>query len=105
MDELKPCPFCGSPIANNGCFKSDTGVAYWVRCPLCKAEGPTAIHGTCQAGELWNTRASDEVIRGLVEALEDIIKDAKGYESRSGKTVSWCVMGEKALAHPPSFDA
>ena len=79
MSELKPCPFCGSPIANNGCFKSDIGAAYWVRCPLCKAEGPTAIYGTDQAGELWNTRASDEVIRGLVEALKEIINENEGW--------------------------
>jgi len=45
-----------------------------------------------------NTRASGEVIRELVEALEEIVEDAKGYTSRSGKVVSWTERGEQALA-------
>ena len=81
MNNLRPCPFCGNKINNNGCFKSDIGAAYWVRCPNCRSEGPTAIHGTDQAGELWNTLASDEVIRGLVEALEWISEDGHAMGS------------------------
>jgi Lar family restriction alleviation protein len=57
MDELKPCPFCGSTDiarANNGGYG-----AHWTMCGNCGAcTGESGVESQQQADDRWNTRAA-----------------------------------------------
>ena len=52
MDELKPCPFCGSRDVE----VVHPGRCWVILCNTCQAEGPTDL-GESGAIEAWNTRA------------------------------------------------
>lgn len=57
MDELKPCPFCGSeePVVHAVTVPMFGGFKHWVTCDGCKAE--TAAADTMEeAVEIWNRR-------------------------------------------------
>lgn len=65
--DLKPCPFCGgeSEFERFGTGRIST-IVVCQDCG-CRLESPE----TFNHGSHWNTRASDELIRELVEALEE----------------------------------
>lgn len=42
-------------------------------------------------------REHDSLIEELAEVLEEIVNEAKGYESRHGKLVSWRERGEQVI--------
>lgn len=59
-EKLRPCPFCGSPLAKHG---ADDGNRF-IYCGGCRAEGPNIPHGRLEddeardeAARLWNRRA------------------------------------------------
>lgn len=93
MEELKPCPFCTSAAVL--LKEESTSIHYLPKTAMCdecdaKIEGDNCV-------ELWNTRATDPLIKEMAMALEEIVDDAKSYESRHGKKVSWLKRGEQAL--------
>lgn len=56
MEELKPCPFCGSK--NIEVFGKDE---YWTRCTECGASGPEDYNATPEdAIRAWNQRFTSE---------------------------------------------
>lgn len=60
MDELKPCPFCGTKSYECDCvvFNNNLGGKwYFVECIECKAQGPrmTTHKHACEA---WNRRTN-----------------------------------------------
>ena len=87
-DELKPCPFCGSdkPYVS----ESDDGMARWVCCPDCDADGPP-IHwkfdGTHDEArrivvDMWNNRA-----QAVLEFLESCAEPHCECHDRDGSYV------------------
>ena len=68
MDELKPCPFCGSDYIKVDRMRF--GMRAW--CPECLAHGPTtqvAPGGTAQSA--WNDlRSAEDDLRARAEAAE-----------------------------------
>lgn len=43
------------------------------------------------------TKDTSALLKEMAEALEEIVDDARGYESRHGKSVSWRERGEYVL--------
>lgn len=81
IEELKPCPFCGSNTLYMGDFDGplEDGITVYVRCVLCGAniEGEAAhpdqkirtSAGIADATKKWNTR---EELTDVLEALAEI---------------------------------
>jgi Lar family restriction alleviation protein len=70
QDELKACPFCGSPAVT----AKSSGL--WVAlCVKCFAEG-TPLNGEAEAITAWNTRAPDPALAAAqaeVARLRDLL--------------------------------
>lgn len=108
--ELKPCPRCRMIDCETYTVRDDDddegGDAYVVcKCGLTG----TLCSNLDEAAEWWNTRATDQLLDEMADVLEEIVNDARGYESRHGKSVSWRDRGEyvlqkyhdqQSLAHP-----
>ncbi len=62
MRDLKPCPFCGSPIGLKDIYFGDR-VSYYVSCPQCYAQLGGLHKGDFGSPEEavveWNRRAND----------------------------------------------
>ena len=73
MDDLKPCPFCGSRELHGG-----GGGPWWIRCATCGTDGPSA-GSQRKARTLWNRRDGDTDGRaGSREQARAAIARAKG---------------------------
>ena len=95
MNDLRPCPFCGeSSLRRN---KPNNFMPEYICCDTC---------GGTNGASVWNTRASDEVIRGLVEALEickerfDFYRSVRGDDGALKPAVD---ATEKALAQAREY--
>ena len=75
MIKLRPCPFCGSKDVRQ---QESLFIAY-VFCKSCRAEGPIVHINQLSRGqsleakavELWNKRASDDVMLDAADKIED----------------------------------
>lgn len=68
---LRPCPFCGSPIAKDVWKKAKHGEFVFIQCQGCKAQTRTISVGEAEGGwhgeeiavfkayDLWNMRIND----------------------------------------------
>lgn len=72
--KLRACWLCGDDISPRVVPVRD---GYKVRCRVCMACGPEKYHGPDgmpsagkRAAAAWNTRADDDLVTALVEALE-----------------------------------
>jgi len=70
-EELKPCPFCGSTKLKHRPDSLAQGDVGYVMCCDC------LIYASVKS---WNTRAPDETVKGVVEALEVLEKHIAKYE-------------------------
>ena len=68
MDELKPCPFCGSKEV-----RADKDGMWWtVGCTDCFAEGPSDL-GESGAIAAWNERQPDTAATDLLAACKMLL--------------------------------
>ena len=89
MNELKPCPFCGSNdfIERDNRYQGSSVLSYWIVCRHCGSESKAA-NNLAAAHDAWNMRAESaelaalhEQVKMLREALEDAKKFIKnGYD-------------------------
>lgn len=65
-DDLKTCPFCGSPGIK---ARRTTNAAYtYVECDGCNAMGPDETEVAT-----WNTRPTEDALRERVKVLDDAV--------------------------------
>ncbi len=57
MDNLKPCPFCGSTDVERSIGVNDKDV---IACYGCLSEGPVDLEGVPNCFDAWNTRAQEQ---------------------------------------------
>ena len=64
MDELKPCPFCGSDAGEQDIIIVGRGLCKMVFCEKCHIDfkNPTSI-------EQWNTRPAEDALKAEVDGL------------------------------------
>ena len=72
MDELKPCPFCGSDAGEQDIIIVGRGLCKMVFCEKCHIDfkNPTSI-------EQWNTRPAEDALTTEVKRLKAEIKRMK----------------------------
>ena len=69
MDNLKPCPFCGSAVSTSHINSDTYGVLYEVKCRYCGVSGGQFIfeHYAIKA---WNSRPSEEALKVKLDKLK-----------------------------------
>ena len=91
MNDLKPCPFCGSKIAPDIVKRIQNYVCWYVvRCYLCKGGcglevGSYENDTPEKAASAWNRRVSDNTI-GIQQTAEGITFTATGEYDEAVKT-------------------
>lgn len=88
MDELKPCPFCGSDkVAVSRTPHSKYGILYGIECKSCNAHGSFRFIFEHYAIESWNSRPAEEALKAEVErikaALKTIVQNAEFWDDDS----------------------
>jgi len=75
VDELKRCPFCGSPDIKVNPTKLDAeDRRYYVRCPSCEARGSEAWCAE-NAIKLWNLASGrNETLVNEIEKLKEEVE-------------------------------
>lgn len=73
MDELKPCPFCGSNRIIEDTATDNTGAipmtVWFVKCAVC-GSFKNSISNHSRAMKRWNTRPIEDALKAEVERLE-----------------------------------
>ena len=67
-DELKPCPFCGSPSVTTQARHPRIS-PYFVECSTCDAKGARR-EGHEAAIAAWNSRPIEDKLQARIDALE-----------------------------------
>ena len=60
MDELKPCPFCGSKFIRIVDWDDEDGKVYWARCEKCYVSTQSCLRKR-DVIELWNRRDDNDL--------------------------------------------
>lgn len=53
MEDLKPCPFCGSEVEM---WEAGYGTFHWIECPKCRAEMNAHGRSEKKLAKAWNRR-------------------------------------------------
>lgn len=73
---MKPCPFCGE--TETSVCRSEVGRSYWIRCNVCKTEGPVAVTGNeDEAESLWNNRPENNSLKNIENEANDVPEPLK----------------------------
>ena len=79
FEELKPCPFCGSPYANKpqvmSYYNSYSGRQYFVECTFC---GATSRHSGSEeyVVEQWNKRVEKTQYKQRTVRIAELLTEA-----------------------------
>lgn len=73
-DELKPCPFCGSPSVTTQA-RHPSILPYFVECSTCDARGARR-EGREAAITAWNNRPIEDKLQARIAKLEADLKEA-----------------------------
>jgi len=98
VPELGPCPFCGTsmdPFVVQQSAFGRLGERFMVCCDGCDAMGP-ATDEMEDAIAAWNRRAPPDLVRALVEALEEAM-DSRAQDLAEAEHPGWYDRARDAL--------
>lgn len=83
VNEIKPCPFCGSKDVFTGHRSS-----FYVHCDECQVDGPWNDRNEQEAIEAWNRRTPSASI-DLDDTIQTVIIRARRVYSKFGADSDW----------------
>lgn len=93
-EELKPCPFCGSPSVTTQA-RHPSILPYFVECSTCDARGARR-EGREAAIAAWNSRPIEDALRDRIDALEWLREVEKTNRGMDEWHPDWKKRGKEA---------